>query len=537
MVARGGLARSVSGMSAVSVASTLSNGIVVVWPFAVIMTAVCGVAYSQVVWFMVDQVTASPTESAAAALFAVIVAFSSSGFNAKLGGPTLDNNKRNGKGVGQGSETEATQAVNANPHLLLPSSLDNLRTHAEYVMDQWRYTNHYLNQQYACSLQYLQQQYFDQQAVMEKLNALSQFYCSEHQGHPAQIAGQKEECLSLEEEREASGPLAENSAALVRRHASIHDLFSGCAEAGRLPAFGEVADLFGCGNAGREAEEERGWKRFLTKSTETVEYSAWSMPLRRGFKVYRTETVFRDATSSEFIRFMTDDAFRREWDDTSGAWDVEPAAPGARRTESNGRDRVRISEIYCKVRIPPPFRSRQYFLQRSVWTRDGDGDGEILCSSRLPLEISAEDEAKGQGSVTVTDYLSLCSARNLPGREGEPPSVAVTLLYFEDTRLPSQLVNQIVACRMENTLVKTEKAMREHIRRARGRGAEGADKAEEADGVDGVDGAEGDEGKKKSGVKRIGSAVAVACLMPHVGARWVLPVILSEITKIKQSRV
>ncbi|UPQ99406.1 START domain-containing protein [Chloropicon primus] len=536
-----GVARSQSGVSVVTTMSEgVKEGIVVVWPYAVVLTAVAGMYYGQVIWFMVEQLAASPTESAAAALFAVFVAFRS-GFH----GLPARGEAGGAGGKRRGSfELEAPSPPgDAYAYLTeaggnLAASLDNLKDTAEFVMDQMRYTNSYINQQYAESLQYLQSQYLSQQVVLEKLNSLSQYYCSEQQQQ--EEAGGEAQALLLDDDREARwGDEAREREAVVR-HKGLHSSFVSCLSDvqgdGGLPDFEAVSSLFR--SAGdpttttattTAAASPPTWSKILTKETETMEYSAWSMPLRRGFNVYRTETVFRDATAGEFIRFMTDDAFRRKWDENSTVWDAERGAC-VREGLAEGRDETRIRDLYCRMKIPPPFRARQYFLQRSLWANSETGDGEIIISTRPPAEAAGEAD-RGIGNVTVDDYLSLCSARTLPAADGEGgSSVKVTFMYFEDTKLPSQLVNQIVKCRMGKTLAKTEEAMRSYIRRARSSKAGIPMPPEEESEEEGVS-AEGAPGKRALG--RIAPMFTMVCLMPY-SARWVVPVLLSEYTKSKQ---
>ena len=187
--ASGGSLRSLSRSSSFTSASlgNVKDGIVVVWPYAVVLTAIGCMVYGEVVWFMVKHVTASPTESAAAALFAVVVGFhsalsygSGSGPQALGGGAKATGSARDGA---FNAATTFTSAADAYAYYGAHFSVDN-------VMDQMRCTNNYLNQQYAVSVQYLkdtaeflqsQSVAQSQQAVLDKLNVLSQYYCCSSQ--------------------------------------------------------------------------------------------------------------------------------------------------------------------------------------------------------------------------------------------------------------------------------------------------------------------------------------------------------------------
>jgi len=569
--ASGGSLRSLSRSSSFTSASlgNVKDGIVVVWPYAVVLTAIGCMVYGEVVWFMVKHVTASPTESAAAALFAVVVGFHSalsygSGPQALGGGAKATGSARDGA---FNAATTFTSAADAYAYYGAHFSVDN-------VMDQMRCTNDYLNQQYAVSVQYLkdtadflqsQSVAQSQQAVLDKLNVLSQYYCcsSQSQGQGVPLGSERKAAAA------GSGRLIEGreKVGAVVRHKRLHDDFVWCmgtaADSEGLPTREAIQSLFkrrddpaaaaaaAAAGAGSPGCDARDWRSVLRKRTETMDYSAWSMPLRRGFNVYRTRTVFRGATSRDFIRFMTDDGFRQKWDKNSSVWEVcdREQREDLLRLGSHGgagkakRDAMSLGNLYCKVRIPPPFAARQYFLRRSVWTDSATGDGEIICSSRAPSEVPVTLD-RGSGNVTIHDYLSCCSARTLPSEDGSGDSrVEVTFMYFEDTRLPAALVNQIIKRRMENTLEEMEKAMRSHMAlvkeakslqeltlSALAMGRKGPGFSGPAGEDFGALRGEGGEEKKKGLVGRMASVVTVACLMPF-STRWILPVILSEITR------
>jgi len=568
---------------------------VVIWPYAVALTAAAtfwSLSFESLVYFMVKHVTTSPTESAAAALFAVVVALSSSGYNFDNFLLSYSSQEAASGKEGASGEKESDSASASATSLIEQMKwtsgtvVDKLNILAQY------YSSENFNQQYADSVQYLKDvaEYLQGKEVTPSQLQIPYLTApAQEEGKPLHgndttttkstreeevgtfkggVVEELEE-LSTEEEKESGWV----------RHRFLYEAFTKCCSTfsgGLLPDRAFIADLFRLENKNREegllevsGEKESGgqdWKEILRKETESMQYTAWSMPLRKGLKVYRTKTIFRNATAADFIGFMTDDSFRREWDLNSTVWDTDAnVRKGMKCGGGAGKKSANLSNIYCRMKIPPPFASRQYFLKRSVWQNER-GDGEIICSIDDTANANGQQQRATGNNVTIQDYLSLCSARTLL----ESSSVEVTFMYFEDTRLPSTLVNQIVKCRMENTLVKTEQALRMHMSLKLDKDKEEEEKkkkkkkkktpsiteaGKEEDGDEAPvaavvignnscrssssskgksgDGPLSREANRRKGLfGRMASVVTAACLLNR--GRLVIPFILSELTRAQQ---
>jgi len=567
----------------------MKEGIVVIWPYAVVLTAAAtlwSLSLEPWVEFMVRHVSLSPTESAAAALFAVFVAMGSSGYSVLSYKDEAAAGKQQQQPPQQQPPQQKRKQEAASP--VAPAS--ERAADATFLDRMYQYySSESLNQQYALSLQYLKDtaDYLQSQSpalaqqtdvILSQLQQIPYFsssYLTPFQpaaGNTSPGAAKVGEPGTGAQQVVVAADGSRSSPA-ARRHQALHGAFLACCASGDTAA---IRALFqpdqgietsssttttSGGGGGLNDGAPQGWQQILHKATESVQYTAWSMPLRKNLNVYKTQTVFHGATAQDFMRFMTDDSFRRVWDKNSSVWDVcgAPVADWRAGRWGERRESMRLTNLYCKMRIPPPFSARQYFLQRSVWSSASGDEGEIICSIRPAAEVAADAEglyARYRGAhhnVSVQDYLSCCTARTVRGRQpGDPPRAEVTFMYFEDTRLPSALVNQIIKCRMETTLVKTEQAMREHMQlkeavraskpaRCIGLGVQvgggnkvGEDMSSEMSaGLDlGRAGAGGKRREKKKGLLRgVASVVTVGCLMPGVAAKWLMPVILSELTK------
>jgi hypothetical protein len=552
------------------------EGMVFVWPYAVALTAAAtfwSLSFESLVYFMLKHVTTSPTESAAAALFAVVVALSSSGYNfdSVL---SYSGAQEHVHGAASDKAEKAGTLMEQMKWSMSGTLVDKLNILAQY------YSSENFNQQYADSVQYLKDaaEYLQSQSLAQQkdviLNQLQIPYLSTDNTNDNHHKGEEEEeeVKADVEKKEALGEeegevevLEETTSPGWGRHRFLYEAFSKCCSTfsgSLLPDRASIASLFqeegvveGKGKKNESAvaqQEEDSWKEILRKETESMQYTAWSMPLRKGLKVYRTKTVFRDATAADFVGFMTDDTFRRQWDVNSTVWDTEPKA----RRGKYEKKSVRLSNIYCKMKIPPPFTSRQYFLQRSVWQSEDRSEGEIICSID-----GAKSGSTGNNNVTIHDYLSLCSAQTLKkndaddGDSSSSDSVEVTFMYFEDTRLPSTLVNQIVKCRMENTLVKTEQALRMHMSLKKCQQQTEASTSSDTSSSSAETeraglpvsrsssnnnsegnrrGSHREANRRKGLFGRMASVVTAACLLNR--GRLVVPFILSELTRA-QSRM
>jgi len=263
------------------------------------------------------------------------------------------------------------------------------------------------------------------------------------------------------------------------------------------------------------------WRELLRKTTDTMDYIAWCIPLRKGLNVYKTRTIFHGVTANEYLDFMMDDAFRLKWDGSLAAWEgkhevssmydsssgsLSQSAVLSEESAQKSAD-VNISDIYCRVRVPMPFASRQYFLQRSMW-RSANG-GQIICSAR-PHQNAAASPCKR--SITVYDYISCCSARTIVDKRTGRCSTEVVYMYFEDPRLPPSIVNNVVRIKLVPGVLKLEGAMRSHVKQKGQLGRNGRWRAREAVALD------QNRGRVVRGVvRRVFSIVTLACL---VGTNW-----------------
>jgi len=483
-----------------------------VWPYAVLSLTAAGMLTAAANY--VDTMSLlylNPTESAAAALFALLVALYGSSEGQVRAQQAGDK--------GTDKNTKNTQQAASNFAVSMDSVLDQMRSS---TVDKLNILAEYCNTYYNSSSvvqyqQYQQYQQYLQYLTNQSLPGVDRAVKITSGGEGKLKGKEKKEEKEEEKGRDERGAVSLGGATKgSARHQKLHSAFSD-ALATTLPSSESIGELFG-------SRPEGHWKRILERSTETMQYSAYEAPLRKGLNVYCTKTIFKGAAAGDFVKFMTDDAYRKKWDCNSAVWQLE-GNHGHAQVGGRSKQHSRLDDIFCKVNIPF-FSSRQYFMQRSIWT-SANGDGEIICSVRPSSELVASTNApsaSNRGAVTVEDYLSFCAART------KGSSVEVTWVYFEDTRLPSSLVNQIVKRRMEATVQQTESAMRKHmlLRRKKRRNLS----CEEETILKQLSMDEGRGEKRKGLLGRVVSVVTVGCLMR---TRLLVPVILSELTK-QQSR-
>ncbi|KAF1861335.1 hypothetical protein Lal_00014061 [Lupinus albus] len=158
------------------------------------------------------------------------------------------------------------------------------------------------------------------------------------------------------------------------------------------------------------------WQCFMEKPTPNMQYSAWRHDPENGPTIYRSRTVFEDATPELVRDFFWDDDFRPKWDAMLGYCEVLEECP------HNG---TMISH-WIKKGVPYP----------SLPKRDKPRRVEHYFSSWV---IKPVESCKGDGQ------LSACE---------------VTLLHYEDMGIPKDVAKLGVRHGMWGAVKKLHSGMR-----------------------------------------------------------------------------
>ena len=445
-------------------AHNIGSLVVVAWPCALAVAAAATMwtgtfeAVEAVVAYMINHIQSSPTESAAAAIFAVVIAVSSSGLSvvAELGTkasaiPPKGSTAKDARGAGLAA---------------VDGLLEQMRSVSDAMAERVAGLAHACESSGAEYIAVTQAQY---EASLQRIRDALEAYVKDggRLGAPPTQSATPGRLPT-------SDPLA--------RQRSLRALFLRCERdrsEGALPAPEDVRRLFEVGPGSSlyaYVGNEQRWQELPSGGQPPanvganagaspvrtghawpgLRYSASCMPLRKGLNVYRTRTVIPGASCAEFLAFMTDDAFRRRWDDTVAVWEarnVTSACCASAAKQSKGKDaaatgshRVTLSDVYCKVRMPRPLSAREYLFERSVWVSQGGKAGQIICAIRPPPHGGPGAASVGSGlggipgrSIAVCDYLSCCHVREVWDDATQQMAAEVVYMYFEDSRLPPPL--------------------------------------------------------------------------------------------------
>ncbi|CAL0332069.1 unnamed protein product [Lupinus luteus] len=227
--------------------------------------------------------------------------------------------------------------------------------------------------------------------------------------------------------------------------------------------FGNATD-----RSGDRAEEERGqdvvtqtdlehllqllegndgvmdWQCFMEKPTPNMQYSAWRHDPENGPTIYRSRTVFEDATPELVRDFFWDDDFRPKWDAMLAFCKVLEECP------HNG---TMISHWIKKF---PFFCSdREYIIARRIWQA---GNTYYCVSKGVPYpSLPKQDKPR-----RVEHYFSSWVIRPVESRKGDGQLSAceVTLLHYEDMGIPKDVAKLGVRHGMWGAVKKLHSGMR-----------------------------------------------------------------------------
>lgn len=151
----------------------------------------------------------------------------------------------------------------------------------------------------------------------------------------------------------------------------------------------------------------QGWEPVIEEHKPGLHYWTWRRPLRKGLFMYKSKTVYENATTAQIMDFTYDIEFRRTWDDSVGCQiAIAPpsvAAVSVSLTEAEAKSSGgRSAFMYARTKFPPPMASRDYTYARRCWAKPDDGG--CYCISRACVHPSPP--SAGGRAVRVTDFTS-----------------------------------------------------------------------------------------------------------------------------------
>ncbi|KAK5803095.1 StAR-related lipid transfer protein 7, mitochondrial [Gossypium arboreum] len=193
---------------------------------------------------------------------------------------------------------------------------------------------------------------------------------------------------------------------------------------------------------GKEGEME--WQNMMERTTPNMSYQAWRHEPENAPAIYRSRTVFEDATPELVRDFFWDDEFRPKWDTMLSYVKVLEECP---RTGTMIVHWIKKFPFFCS--------DREYIIARRIWEA---GNAYHCVTKGVPYpDLQKRDKPR-----RVELYFSSWVIRAVESRKGDGQMTAcgVALVHYEDMGIPKDVAKLGVRHGMWGTVKKLHSGMR-----------------------------------------------------------------------------
>lgn len=189
---------------------------------------------------------------------------------------------------------------------------------------------------------------------------------------------------------------------------------------------------------------ETAWQSIMKHSTSNLAYQAWRHESETGPIIYRSKTVFEDATPEMVRDFFWDDEFRPKWDPMLVYFKILEECP---RTGAMIVHWIKKFPFFCS--------DREYIIARRIW----ESERTYSCVSKgvpyLPMQRCNKPRR-------VDLYFSGWVIKSVPSRKGDGQLSAceVSLVHYEDMGIPKDVAKLGVRHGMWGTVKKMHTSFR-----------------------------------------------------------------------------
>ncbi|XVE65899.1 hypothetical protein DITRI_Ditri08aG0037000 [Diplodiscus trichospermus] len=186
------------------------------------------------------------------------------------------------------------------------------------------------------------------------------------------------------------------------------------------------------------------WQKMMEKTTSNMSYQAWRLEPESGPAVYRSRTVFEDATIEVVRDFFWDDEFRPKWDTMLAYVNILEECP---RTGTMIVHWIRKFPFFCS--------DREYVIGRRIW----EAGKTYYCVTKGVPYPGLQKRYKPR---RVELYFSSWVIRAVESRRGDGQLSAceVTLVHYEDMGIPKDVAKLGVRHGMWGTVKKLHSGLR-----------------------------------------------------------------------------
>ncbi|XVF38360.1 hypothetical protein REPUB_Repub20aG0094700 [Reevesia pubescens] len=193
---------------------------------------------------------------------------------------------------------------------------------------------------------------------------------------------------------------------------------------------------------GKDGEME--WQSMMERTTPNMSYQAWRHEPESGLTIYRSRTVFEDATPEVVRDFFWDDEFRPKWDTMLSYVKILEECP---RTGTMTVHWIKKFPFFCS--------DREYIIGRRIWEA---GKTYYCVTKGVPYPgLQKRDKPR-----RVELYFSSWFIRAVESRKGDGQLSAceVTLVHYEDMGIPKDVAKLSVRHGMWGAVKKLHSGMR-----------------------------------------------------------------------------
>ncbi|KAJ0254766.1 Polyketide cyclase/dehydrase and lipid transport superfamily protein [Hirschfeldia incana] len=196
--------------------------------------------------------------------------------------------------------------------------------------------------------------------------------------------------------------------------------------------------LLEAGNADME------WQSMMDKSTPNMSYQAWRHEPQTGPVVYRSRTVFEDATPEIVRDFFWDDEFRPKWD---------PMLAYFKTLEEDPQTGTTI--VHWIKKFPFFCSDREYIIGRRIWE---SGKKYYAVTKGVPYQTLPKRDKPRR----VELYFSSWIIKAVESRKGDGQMSAceVSLVHYEDMGIPKDVAKLGVRHGMWGAVKKLNSGLR-----------------------------------------------------------------------------
>lgn len=189
---------------------------------------------------------------------------------------------------------------------------------------------------------------------------------------------------------------------------------------------------------------DAAWQHQMERTTSNMLYQAWRYEPEDGPIVYRSRTVFEDATPELVKDFFWDDDFRFKWDAMLAYSKILEEFP------ENG------TMIVQWIKKFPFFCSdREYIIGRRIWD---DGKAFYCITKGVPYPSLPERERPRRVGLYFSSWrIKAVESRK---KDGQLSACEVTLIHYEDMGIPKDVAKLGVRHGMWGAVKKLHAGMR-----------------------------------------------------------------------------